>query len=124
MAQTTVENTGSAAPPLSGTASPSIGDPLFAGISRILGIALIGMLFAILVVQIIAAWPSIEKFGVGFVASSTWNPVEDEFGAWPAIVGTLVSSAIAMVFAIPISFGFAVFITEIAPRGSAPRSAG
>lgn len=97
--------------------SLNIGDPLFAGFAKILGIALIGLLFAILAVLIVAAWPSIEKFGFGFLTTSTWNPVGDEFGAWPAIVGTLVSSLIAMVFAIPISFGFAVFITEIAPKG-------
>jgi len=95
---------------------PRIGDPLFAGVAKTLGIALIGMLFAILVVLVVAAWPSIEKFGLGFITSSTWNPVSDTFGAWPAIVGTLVSSLIAMIFAIPIAFGFAVFITEIAPE--------
>lgn len=100
---------------LGGTSGPGIGDPLFAGISRLFGIALIGILFAVLVVLVIAAWPAIEAFGFGFVTSTTWNPVAEEFGAWPAIVGTLVSSLLAMVFAIPISFGFAVFITELAP---------
>ncbi|MEO1200506.1 MAG: phosphate ABC transporter permease subunit PstC [Pseudomonadota bacterium] len=94
---------------------PRLGDPIFAGISRIFGLALIGMLFAILVVLVHAAWPSIEQFGFAFIPSTTWNPVTNEFGAWPAIVGTLVSSCVAMLFAIPISFGIAVFITEIAP---------
>lgn len=59
---------------------------------------------------------SIEAFGVWrFLKSSEWNPVTQTFGAFPFIIGTLVSSAIAMILAVPISFGVAVFIAEIAP---------
>jgi phosphate transport system permease protein len=59
---------------------------------------------------------SIRVFGIwGFLKSSEWNPVTQTFGAFPFIVGTLVSSAIAMVIGVPISFGIAVFIAEIAP---------
>lgn len=59
---------------------------------------------------------SIHAFGVWhFLKSSEWNPVTQNFGAFPFIIGTLVSSAIAMVLAVPVSFGVAVFIAEIAP---------
>ena len=59
---------------------------------------------------------SIHAFGIWrFLKSSDWNPVTETFGAFPFIIGTLVSSAIAMVLAVPVSFGVAVFIAEIAP---------
>ncbi|HEV2425395.1 MAG TPA: phosphate ABC transporter permease subunit PstC [Terriglobia bacterium] len=59
---------------------------------------------------------SIRAFGIWrFLASSDWNPVTQTFGAFPFIIGTLVSSAIAMVLAVPLSFGVAVFIAEVAP---------
>lgn len=61
------------------------------------------------------AKPALEKFGLGFLYSSHWNPVTEDFGALVAIFGTLVSSAIAMVIAVPLSFGIALFITELAP---------
>ena len=93
------------------------GDRLFVTVSRSLAIALMGLLGAILIVLLFMSEPSIEKFGLGFITSTEWNPVEEEFGAWPAIVGTLVTSFIAMIIAVPLSFGIAVFVTEIAPRG-------
>ncbi len=63
------------------------------------------------------SWPAIKTFGVlGFLKSSQWNPVTQQFGALAFIFGTLVSSAIAMVLAVPVSFGVAVFISELAPH--------
>ena len=60
---------------------------------------------------------AIKAFGVwDFIRSSEWNPVTQTFGAFPFIIGTLVSSAIAMILAVPVSFGTAVFISEIAPQ--------
>jgi phosphate transport system permease protein len=60
---------------------------------------------------------SIHAFGIwAFLKSSEWNPVTQTFGAFPFIIGTLVSSTIAMVLGVPISFGVAVFIVEIAPE--------
>lgn len=59
---------------------------------------------------------SIKTFGIWrFLKSSEWNPVTQTFGAFPFIIGTLVSSTVAMVLAVPVSFGIAVFIAEIAP---------
>ena len=57
-----------------------------------------------------------EKFGLGFLWSDTWDPVGQQFGALVSIYGTVVSSLIAMVIAVPVSFGIAMFLTEIAPK--------
>ena len=58
---------------------------------------------------------AIERYGLGFITSSTWDPVAEEFGAWPLILGTLLSSAIALVIAVPLSLGVAIFLTDFAP---------
>ena len=82
------------------------------------------LLFALLVLLILGgivasliegALPAIHEFGLGFVVSDAWNPVKEEFGAYPAIYGTLITSAIAMVIGVPVSFGIAIFITELCP---------
>ncbi len=61
------------------------------------------------------AWPALEKFGPAFVWTTTWNPVTGTFGALPAIAGTLITSAIAVVLAVPLAFAVALFITQLAP---------
>jgi phosphate transport system permease protein len=63
----------------------------------------------------ISAWPAFEKFGFGFIWSDEWDIVNDEFGALIAIYGTLMSSVIALVIAIPLAFGIAIFLTEMCP---------
>ena len=75
-----------------------------------------GLLFAILASLLFDSLPALHKFGFHFLVSSEWNPVSEQFGALPAIYGTLVTSAIAMVLGVPVSFGIAVFITQLAPR--------
>ena len=93
----------------------AIGDRVFHGVtatSALIVLALIGGIAAALVV---GAWPALAKFGPAFVTSMDWNPVTDEYGAAVAIFGTLASSALAMVIAVPVSFGIALFVTELAP---------
>ena len=63
----------------------------------------------------IAGWPALRQFGFSFITSSDWDPVAGRFGAAPAIFGTLVTSAIALIIATPLALGVALFITEIAP---------
>lgn len=58
---------------------------------------------------------AIGEFGWGFVTSSTWNPVTGQFGAWPLIFGTLLSSVLALIIAVPLSLGVAIYLTEFAP---------
>jgi phosphate transport system permease protein len=60
--------------------------------------------------------PSIHKFGWAFIKNKTWDPVHDEFGALPFIFGTLFSSLIGLLIALPLSVGIAIFLSELAPR--------
>ncbi len=59
---------------------------------------------------------AIGKFGFSFVTSSIWDPVLEQFGAFPLIFGTLVSSLIALAIAVPLSLGVAIYLTEFAPK--------
>jgi phosphate transport system permease protein len=71
-----------------------------------------GLMFALLA----GAWPSIKAFGLNFLVSDAWDPVADEYGALAPILGTLVTSFVAMLFAVPIGIGIAIFLTEMCPR--------
>ena len=71
---------------------------------------------AITISLTVAAWPAIEKFGLRFLVTSTWNPVSGRFGALPFVYGTLVSSGIALALAVPLGLGVAIFLSELAPR--------
>jgi phosphate transport system permease protein len=62
------------------------------------------------------AWPALSGGLWSFLTGTTWDPVTSEFGALPALYGTLLTSLIALVFAVPVSFGVALFLTEVAPR--------
>src|SRR3954454_20310675 len=73
------------------------------------------MLTAIVVSLAIGAGPAFHKFGLGFIISTEWNPVTEQFGGFVPIFGTLVTSAIALLIAIPLSFGVALFLTELCP---------
>src|SRR5271157_6104023 len=61
----------------------------------------------------IGAWPAFREFGVGFFFSDAWSPPKEQFGAATAIYGTLVTSLIAMLIAVPVGLGIAVFLTEL-----------
>src|SRR5262245_32656498 len=71
------------------------------------------LLGAIIIALFNGAWPALSHFGWVFLTTESWNPVTEVFGAKAPIYGTLVTSAIAMLIGIPISFGIAVFITEL-----------
>ena len=73
------------------------------------------VLVGIMVSLVIGAWPAFEKFGPGFVTRIEWDPVNSEYGALIAIAGTLVTSFLALLLAFPVSFGIALFLTEICP---------
>jgi phosphate transport system permease protein len=92
-----------------------IGDPVFSSLTLVFALIMAGLLIGFIIVLNIDAWPAIKRFGIGFLTSSTWDPVREIFGALPAIYGTLLSSAIAMLIAIPISLGAAIFLVEMAP---------
>lgn len=91
-------------------------DILFRNVTRLSAFAVLVLLVAIIVSLIIGSLPSIKAFGFQFLTSAEWDPVTEEFGALVPIVGTLVTSAIALLIAIPVSFGIALFLTELSPR--------
>ncbi len=73
------------------------------------------LLAGIITSLIIGSMPAIKEFGLGFLVSAEWNPVTEKFGALVPIVGTLVTSIIALAIGIPVSFGIALFLTEMSP---------
>jgi phosphate transport system permease protein len=73
------------------------------------------VLLGIMLSMLIGGWPVLEKFGLSFVTSSVWDVNNDNYGAWPAIVGTLTSALIALVIGVPISLGIAIFLTQLSP---------
>jgi phosphate transport system permease protein len=90
-------------------------DALFRNVTRFFAFLVFSLLAAILVSLLAGSRPAIERFGLDFLASAEWDPVKEEFGALVPIYGTLVTSAIALAIAIPVSFGIAVFLTELSP---------
>jgi phosphate transport system permease protein len=75
----------------------------------------LGLLFGIIVSLLFGAWPAIREYGLGFLVSTDWDPVEDKYGGLVMIYGTLMTSFIALLIAVPVSFGIALFLTELSP---------
>jgi ABC-type phosphate transport system permease subunit len=73
------------------------------------------LLFGILLSLFVGAWPAIAKYGLGFLTSTAWDPVQEEYGGLVMIYGTLATSFIALLIAVPVSFGIALFLTELSP---------
>ena len=91
-------------------------DLLFRSLTRASAMCVLVLLAAIIVSLIMGSMPAIRAFGSGFLSSPEWDPTNDRFGALIPIVGTLITSAIALLIAIPVSFGIAIFLTELSPR--------
>jgi phosphate transport system permease protein len=90
-------------------------DLIFRSVARCFAFLVLALLLGIVASLIYGSLPAMQKFGFGFVVSSEWNPVTEQFGALVPIVGTLVTSAIALLIGVPVSFGIALFLTELAP---------
>lgn len=90
-------------------------DALFRRATGAVALLVAAVLIAILLALCVEGWPALRTFGVRFLASTQWDPVTNRFGALVFVVGTLISSAIAMLIAVPVSFGIALFISEMAP---------
>jgi len=91
-------------------------DLLFRSLTRVCAFGVLALLAAIIVSLVVGSIPAIHTFGLGFLTSSDWDPVNDRFGALIPIIGTLITSGIALLIAIPVSFGIAIFLTELSPR--------
>ncbi|MDQ6882149.1 MAG: phosphate ABC transporter permease subunit PstC [Pseudomonadota bacterium] len=98
--------------PLSRNAWP---DRLFAGAAKGAALLTLGLLAGIVVALLAGAWPAIARYGLGFLTEGTWDPQREVFGGLAMVYGTLVTSAIALMLAVPVSFGVAVFLTELSP---------
>lgn len=90
-------------------------DFLFHKLTLSFALLVLLVLLGIIVSLFINAWPAMQEFGLAFVTTVEWDPVNDQYGGLIAIVGTLVTSMIALLIAFPISFGIALFLTEICP---------
>lgn len=87
-------------------------DLIFVWTARIFALSIAGLLIWIVLLVALGAKPAIIEFGLGFLLQSTWNPVKDIYGIVPALYGTIVSSFIALLIAVPIGIGVAIFLSE------------
>ena len=95
-------------------------DAVFKGVMAACAGLIVVIMAGILIELIRNSGPSLQKFGLGFVASLAWNPVTGEFGALSSIFGTAVSTLIAMILAVPLSLVIALFLVELAPPWLSP----
>ncbi len=100
---------------LTGNRRPNRGDRAFRSVALACGLAVLIILGLIAFTSTNKAWPAFSKEGLGFVFSDNWAPNEKHFGALALVFGTILSAAIALLLAVPVSVGIALFVTEIAP---------
>ena len=94
----------------------AFGDLAFQTLTFVFAIIVLVVLAGVIASLVSGALPALGQFGLGFIVTEAWNPVTEKFGALAPIYGTLVTSAIAMLIAIPLAFGIALFITELCPN--------
>ncbi|HYL54377.1 MAG TPA: phosphate ABC transporter permease subunit PstC [Gemmatimonadales bacterium] len=94
----------------------NVGDRVYRGVLTVLAVTLPLLLLALVGELVVSAWPAIRRFGLHFLWSSVWDPVAGVFGAAPMIFGTLASSLIALLIAVPLALGVSIFLTEFAPK--------
>ena len=93
----------------------SWGDALFENITRFFALVVFSLLAAILISLLIGSQVTLEKYGLRFLWNPEWDPVREDFGALVPIYGTLMTSLIALLIGVPVSFGIALFLTELSP---------
>jgi phosphate transport system permease protein len=91
-------------------------DAAFAGLTHGAAWLTLALLVGIIVSLLVGAAPAIKEFGLGFLWSKDWDPVQGKFGGLVMIYGTLMTSFIALLIAVPVSFGIAIFLTELSPK--------
>jgi phosphate transport system permease protein len=101
------------------TGTGAIGDTIYRTILLAAASSILVLVAAIVFMMVQSSMPSISRFGLGFLTGAEWAPAQETFGALPFIWGTLVSSLIAILLAVPISLGIAIFLVEQAPRSVA-----
>ena len=99
----------------------NVGDPAWAALLTILGGAVLVLAGLLLAALLQTAQPALRAIGVvGLVSGREWDPVQDSFGALPFLYGTLVTSALALLVALPVALGMAIFVTQLAPKKLGP----
>jgi phosphate transport system permease protein len=91
-------------------------DSFFKYLTRAAAITVLAILFGVFVSLTLGAWPAFRTFGFDFLTVQTWNPVTEKFGALAPVYGTILTSLIAMLIAVPVGIGIAIFLTELCPR--------
>ncbi len=94
----------------------AVGDRRFRQFTQLAAFLVLAIFAGIIIALGIGAWPAFKAFNWHFFTATEWNPVTQRFGAFPAIYGTLVTSALAMLIAVPVGIGIAIFLTELCPR--------
>src|SRR5258706_827646 len=94
----------------------AIADALYPRVLGLAALAVFGVVALIVVETVRGSIPAIRTFGWGFLVSTDWDPVAEKFGALPYLYGTLVSSGLALLLALPLGLGTAIFLAELAPR--------
>lgn len=94
----------------------AVGDTIFKTIIIGASTSILLIVAAIFVMMLQSSMPTFERFGIGFLVGREWKPAQEMFGSLPFIYGTVVSSILALIFAVPVSLGVAVFLVEQAPK--------
>lgn len=95
--------------------SAGVGDRIYRTAITVFA-ACVPLLLIIIAIEIgLAAWPALRTFGFSFLVSSNWDPVNGDFGAAPALYGTVVSALLALILATPLAIGVAIYLSEFAP---------
>jgi phosphate transport system permease protein len=94
----------------------SLGDIIFAAAARLSGVFVLVLMGAIIVALLIGGSDAFRAFGVHFLTSDDWDPVKEDYGALVPIFGTIVTAVLALLMAVPLAFGIAFYLTELAPK--------
>ena len=92
------------------------GDLFFRGLTGLMVLLVVGVVVGIILTLVVNSFPTIQKFGLSFLTNQAFDPVHNIYGVLPAIFGTLYTSAFALLFAVPIGVGAAIFLVEFCPR--------
>ena len=104
----------SGSPPAARRSAPWA-DAVFSALAHGAALLTLAILVGIIVSLLFGAWPAIREYGLSFLWRSDWDPVKESYGGLVMIYGTLMTSAIALLIAVPVSFGIALFLTELSP---------
>jgi phosphate transport system permease protein len=102
--------------PPSSRLSSALADKAFAMAAKAAAVLTLSLLVGIIGSLVVGAWPAIHEYGLSFLWRTEWDPVKDEYGGLVMIYGTLMTSFVALLIAVPVSFGIAMFLTELSPN--------